>query len=876
MTKSDNSEHTQFDIHAGGALPDWAIADLARSGIKPEAAHAAGIQGIAPGDYEKLLGFTLPGMPSGYVIPFLDPTTGKPLLGKDGRAFVRVRLEHPFRVGDSDAKYLTPKDAGNRAYIPKAAHEAAIQGAPILVTEGEKKALAATLNGIPTIGLVGVFGYSDGGTRDLLADLHPYIGAGRDVTFVLDNDAYANHDIALAAHRFSKCARLRGCTLKVLVLPPRFDPAPDSARVVKVGLDDLLVAEGPDSVRVLLETGAPVDGTVEEIYVNWLGQYVRACAAANVSPEVMANEVVRKGFYDKTTDAARRRILGDAASVLPELVLAIDTRVRERCATEFKDVPTPEHGGENLAAGRSVRVPGSVDLQRIDAIQEDIVWCRGAGTELCSRPYPSRLLELARPGGAGAVNGAAGGRPPGPTATEMCNAFLAQPRFTRTGVCLLRFYRGRWFHYDGRHYGAIQEGDVLGMVMQFLRQHPLFSDRATTKTQTDMMNQLRAHDAAGVPSHVELPVWLDAEEPKPARDLIVLGNKIVNIANMVRAFQGERVADDKIAIDLTPGLFTTIAVDYDFDPDAKCPKFEMYLKQILPDLEAREAVQMLMGLCLVPDTSYNAFFVLYGPGGTGKSTFLHVLLALVGKENVCHVPFTKFTDKFSVGMLTEHLVNLIGEGDTELPRDVGLGRVEGVLKDVTDGGILPVERKFREPGKARATARCVAATNSLPTFYDRSSAIWDRLRIIPFEVVMRGTDGENRNLRHEIVAEELPGIFNWAVQGLAKLRRMKRFPETARGRVLKSEHRANCDHEREFLTDNYVAAAAAAPIPRQTLYTEYRNWMSARNYHPVGEGKFAQHVQRVFPEVSVSRQRTADGAQPRCWTGICRQKGVEG
>ena len=36
-------------------------------------------------------------------------------------------------------------------------------------------------------------------------------------------------------------------------------------------------------------------------------------------------------------------------------------------------------------------------------------------------------------------------------------------------------------------------------------------------------------------------------------------------------------------------------------------------------------------------------------------------------------------DKFSVGLLTENLVNVIGEGDTELPRDIGLGRVAAEL-----------------------------------------------------------------------------------------------------------------------------------------------------------------------------------------------------
>lgn len=851
-------------------LQQWALDDLARSGISKEAAGEAGMHAVEPGQYPELLGFTVDGITDGYAIPFKDPVTDAPMRKHDGRPYVRVKLRTPMDMGDSKAKYLSPKDGGVHAYIPPAVLQAD-PSAPLVLTEGEKKALSACLNGIPTIGFVGVYGYLDAGTRDLHADLHHFFTAGREIVFVIDSDAAVNKDIAVAAHRLSVIAKLRGCKFKVLVLPPHFEGESGKRIAVKAGMDDVIVKDGADCMKELLGTAEPVDGTADDLYVKWLLAYAGLCAAEGAAPAALAVDIVRKSYFDRTSSSARRRIMDGIEECFPTLATAIGARVTERLHEEFKDAPVPENGGEGLAANRYVRAPGFDGPLKIDSLDGDVVWCFLPGSSHVSRPFPRRLLELAPRERGGAENGAQGGRPPAPTATAMTDAFLAQDSVTVDGVCTIRFLRGQWYRWNRRFYARIPEQDVRGMVMEFLRRHPLFSANATTKTLTDVMNQLKAHNAAGLPSDTPMPAWLNDGGAEDARGWIATANGIANISNLARAIGGEDVPVSEIFREHTPRLFTPFGLPYGFDLSAQCPMFERYLLDVQPDPEAREAIQMLMGLCLVADTSYNVFFLLHGRGGEGKSVFLHILINLVGAANVCHVPFSKFGDKFSIGLLTEHLLNVIGEGDTELPRDAGLGRIEGVLKDACDGGLMPVEHKFQEPGQARATARCIAASNSLPSFYDRSEAIWDRLRVIPFTERIRGTAKENPKLRERIIEDELPGIFNFAAAGLAKLRKLTRFPETPAGAAMKAEHRARCDHEREFLTEHYAEGGDSDAVPTQALYTDYRSWMNQRNYHAQGEGNFGNSVQRVFPRVRKSKPRI-DGKQVHAWTGLKKQE----
>ena len=806
-------------------------------------------------------------MPEGYSIPFKDPETGLPMSARDGKPFVRVRLQIPMTLGTSVAKYLSPANSGNRVFIPAAAHDSAMRGEPLVVTEGEKKALCASINGIPTMGLVGVWGFQDSQTKDLISDLKPYIGIGKDVTLVLDSDAGINHDIAQVAHRFSNCVKLRGGQLRICVLPPSVQ-VPVGNGVNKSGLDDLIVSGGLAKATALIAAAKPFDGSVEDIYIAWVGAFCRACREAGVAPQSIVDDILRKGFWDGVTSATRRRIRDDVGGIWPELVTALGLSIRARLAAECVNVPAPEHAGQNLANNRSVRAPGFNSPLKVDSLEGDVVWCFPAGSQFASRPVLRNHLQVAVLDPAAAANGADGGRPRAPSVTDMTNAFLSQNEYSLDGICLLRYLRGQWYCYKAGYYQRIQEQDVKSAVMSFLRRHPDYSIYATTKTQTDCINQIKASDAAGLLSTTEIPAWLDVDGPKSAAGWIAAKNGIVNVANMAAAISGGQVTESDIFRPHTPQLFTPHGLTYDFDPKAQAPLFEQYLTDVQPDPKSREVIQMMLGLCLVQDVRYNVFFMFVGKGGEGKSVLLHILVKLVGEHNVCHVPFAKFCDKFSVGLLTEYPVNVIGDGDTDLPKDVGLGRVEGVLKDVCDGGLLPVEHKFQEPGHARATARCIAAANSLPGFYDRSEAIWDRMRVIPFDVRIRGTAKEDPRLRDKIVETELPGIFNFAVAGLAKLKGLQRFPETSAGASKKTEHRARCDHELEFLQDGYMEDPEALPIATQVVFSHYKGWMKERNYYALGEGKFADSIMRVFPNARRDRSRGADGTQFRAWFGV--------
>lgn len=202
-------------------LPTWAIADLRKSGIRPEEAVARRIYACA----------------DGYIIPFMDPATGKPMLTPDGKPFARKRLEKP----GPKCKYLSDKGAGVHIYIPAEVHRHLLEApeAPIVATEGEKKAICATLRGLHMLGLCGIDCWSAGrGSHAINPDFRPYLARGREFIVLYDSDAGTPDKEASfsgAAARMAAALEPHGVTLSKVVLPQL--PGQE-----KTGVDDYLMS----------------------------------------------------------------------------------------------------------------------------------------------------------------------------------------------------------------------------------------------------------------------------------------------------------------------------------------------------------------------------------------------------------------------------------------------------------------------------------------------------------------------------------------------------------------------------------------------------------------------------------------------------------
>jgi hypothetical protein len=155
----------------------------------------------------------------------------------------------PQRGRKKPMRYTQPADSGSRAYFPPITdrpwHELAADASePLIITEGEVKALATCAYVGPCIGLGGVNStVRDGGFLPELADFE---WAGREVYICFDSDAAENPKVTCAEARLvQELMTKRGARCRLMRIPPGVDGA-------KMGIDDYLVANGSDAVMALI------------------------------------------------------------------------------------------------------------------------------------------------------------------------------------------------------------------------------------------------------------------------------------------------------------------------------------------------------------------------------------------------------------------------------------------------------------------------------------------------------------------------------------------------------------------------------------------------------------------------------------------------
>ncbi|MGH7922782.1 MAG: DUF3854 domain-containing protein, partial [Candidatus Dormibacteraceae bacterium] len=169
----------------------------------------------------------------------LVPALVAPLHTTDGEiAFHQIRPDHPRSSHDGKAiKYETPKDARMRLDVhPRMRRFLGDPRRPLLITEGIKKADAATSLDLCTIALLGVAnwrGRNEAGGVTALADWEQVALKDRRVYLAFDSDVMSKKQVNIQLARLRRFLANRGAEVLILYLPSGEGGA-------KVGLDDYL------------------------------------------------------------------------------------------------------------------------------------------------------------------------------------------------------------------------------------------------------------------------------------------------------------------------------------------------------------------------------------------------------------------------------------------------------------------------------------------------------------------------------------------------------------------------------------------------------------------------------------------------------------
>ena len=449
----------------------------------------------------------------------------------------------------------------------------------------------------------------------------------------------------------------------------------------------------------------------------------------------------------------------------------------------------------------------------------------------------------------------------------------------------LCYWRQDWHKWAGRNFEMVPEHELKAMVSTVAKQE---LDAASIKARqewrkagkkgaapvakkvsTALVNNilLALSGVVVVSGGLEPPCFLE-DECKRARNALSFENGIVNLGDLMAGKEAQRTH--------TPKFFCLGALPFKYEAGIACPRWLKFLDEMLPDKDIQALLQEWFGYSLCHDTTYHKFMMLVGDGANGKSVVLTVYRLLLGPENVSTVGLEGFNYErtFALAATFGKLANIIPE----------LGEItktnEGVLKAFVAGEPLTVERKHKDPTTITPTARLMIATNVLPRVCDRTDGLWRRMLMIPFKVQLLDEAKQDHRL---VDAEawkqsgELPGIFNWAIEGLKRLRQRGHFVEPKICKIEKEQYRKESNPAAMFLED-HCTPVLGNETPTKKLYDAYRDFATQGGWQPLSKSMFGREVKRVLHiEQSAHPKRISVGmdedgkpimVRDRVWSGL--------
>jgi len=295
-------------------------------------------------------------------------------------------------------------------------------------------------------------------------------------------------------------------------------------------------------------------------------------------------------------------------------------------------------------------------------------------------------------------------------------------------------------------------------------------------------------------------------------------------------------------------LFQNIQFPYDFNRDAHCPNWDLFLESLDFDLDTLSRLQEWAGYCLLPmvygNLQKSLFFI--GEGANGKSVFLETLAAVL--DNVSHLELSELFDRFKIAELEGKLANICTDVETSKVMDAR-------FKKIVAGEPQSAERKFKNPFEFQPFAKILFSANEFIPTKDRTHGFYRRFDILRFNRIFK-LDEQNPDLLQEL-KKEISGIFNWALEGLERLSQQKWI-------MTKSSYMENCHNEFKKATnplqlfiEEECVLEGNATVDSKEFRISYKHYCDEKGYKPLSDNKLGQELKRHG--INKSRIRSEEG-----------------
>lgn len=314
-------------------------------------------------------------------------------------------------------------------------------------------------------------------------------------------------------------------------------------------------------------------------------------------------------------------------------------------------------------------------------------------------------------------------------------------------------------------------------------------------------------------------------------------------------------------------------LDFAYDKNAACPKWNRFLRQILADKDDIKTLMEFIGYCFLPSHEFESFLFLYGKSGAnGKSVILDTIRNFFGEDNVSSLQLQQFEGHQLYG-LSNKLINI----GTEIDKNgTDKGQLANLKALVSTKDSIMINPKNEKPFNLLPNEKPkLAFSGNAKPKQGVDNATLRRMVLISFDKEIK--DGQKIRGLSDRFNDEMAGIFNLALSGLMRLVKQGKFTRSKRMLSELEEYRDDVNPMRAFVRDAVIPDENYF-VPNKYLYILYKTYIEDKGGTPQKEKNFYANFidECTINNIKVTRGRRRmpyplaglSGDRPHCVFGI--------
>ncbi len=345
---------------------------------------------------------------------------------------------------------------------------------------------------------------------------------------------------------------------------------------------------------------------------------------------------------------------------------------------------------------------------------------------------------------------------------------------------------------------------------------------------------------------------------KPKETWIKFKNKIVDIET------GEE-------FEPSPEYFFVNNIPHNLGDSEETPIIDSLLESWVGP-ENKQLLYEILAYSILPDYPIHKFFILFGSGRNGKSSFIKLLTNFVGEENTVSTDLALLSNsqnRFESARLYHKLVAFCNETDYEILKKTGL------IKSLTGNDKIRGEYKFKKQFSFRNYAKIIIATNVIPLSSDSSDAFYSRAIIVDFP----NTFKKAKDIIKSIPEEEYENLGRKSIRILRELLERGEFTNEGSIEEKREKYEMRANPIKLFINEK-CETDINGYIPSSEFIYEFNKWIQSANIKIYKKSwNWRKEIKPILESMGLETgvQRKVNGVNLRCIVGLrWKQEGSKG